>query len=192
MSSRTRSSQNNNTPNNNNTSQSHQNNDKKTIDNDRRRNNGYSETGVPPGVDLKVHSTVILVGLESERGQRMNGSIAQIVDVMKQGRYPVVLLQDDEEEANNNNSRTNPTTNTSNTTNINWIYIKPTNLRLVCSNPNCYNSHIYHLKQCGDCGIAVYCHEICQLQHWKLKPRENGHKQVCQEWIQQRIEKRRK
>ena len=188
---------------------------------DRRRNNGYSETGVPPGIDLKVHSTVILVGLESERGQRMNGSIGNIVDEMKQDRYPIELVADDDydnDEAANNNANTNtatasrrppsragrrPTTNTNdnnNTTNDakkknnkNWIYIKPTNLRLVCSNPNCYCSHISNLKQCKNCGISVYCHETCQLQHWKSKPpREKGHKHQCQEWIVERIEKRKK
>ena len=142
------------------------------------------DTGLPPGVDLKVGSTILLCGLTSSKGSKLNGSIGQIAFDIKHERYPIVIVkkkhteQEEEEQA----ALQHPPISRINT--LHTLSIKAKNMKLVCSNPLCYSSTNSNLMQCSKCNVAVYCNTKCQAIHWKLQP--YGHRKGCQELIYDR------
>ncbi len=115
-----------------------------------------------PGKNLSVGSIVRLCGLTSPKGQKMNESVAEIVDGHREDRFGVKIIQDNGKNANGHDKE-------------NAIRIKTMNMRLVCS--NCFQDK-KKLQFCILCKIVGYCGKQCQADHWKLEgPRQ--HKRHC-------------
>mmetsp|Transcript_27826 Transcript_27826/g.34365 ORF Transcript_27826/g.34365 Transcript_27826/m.34365 type:complete len:470 (+) Transcript_27826:123-1532(+) len=110
------------------------------------------------GKNLSVGSIVRLSGLNSAKGQKMNGSVAEIVGDHREGRFDIKMIESDADIDIGSGTR-----------------IKTMNMRIVCS--YCFKDK-KKFQYCVLCKCACYCNKECQANHWRQTgPRQ--HKLHC-------------
>ena len=116
------------------------------------------------GKNLSDGSIVRLSGLMSAKGQKMNGSVAEIVGDHREGRFDIKMIESDAGIDIDTGSGTTSGTR-----------IKTMNMRIVCS--YCFKDK-KKFQYCVLCKCACYCNKGCQANHWKQTgPRQ--HKLHC-------------